>query len=117
MGISKFNKAELLFKDNERFDDFKTLEELFTEYGKEKEYIVKGVYSYESSYGKGCFIKSDWVNISLPSHLLETITNIRDDKESIDQINECKVFITIYSYTLPDKYPNKVFYSINFIEK
>ena len=29
MGISKFNKAELLFKDNERFDDFKTLEELW----------------------------------------------------------------------------------------
>ena len=38
MGISQFNKAELLFKDNERFNDFKTLEELFTENGKDKEY-------------------------------------------------------------------------------
>ena len=117
MGISKFNKAELLFKDNERFDEFKTLEELFTEYGKEKEYIVKGVYSYKSAYGEGGFIKSDGVNISLPSHLLETINNIRADKESIDEINDGKVFITIYSYTLPDKYPDKVFYSINFKEK
>lgn len=117
MAISKFNKAELLFKDNERFNDFKTLEELFTEHGKEQEYIVKGVYSYESSYGKGCFIKSDGFNISLPSHLLDTISSIREDKESVDQINTDKVFITIYSYTLPDKYPNKVFYSINFIEK
>lgn len=114
MGISKFNKAELLFKDNERFNDFKTLEELFTEYGKEKEYIVKGVYSYKSAYGEGCFIKSDRFNISLPSHLLETIKNIREDYESIEEINEDKVFITIYTYTLPDKYPNKVFYSINF---
>ena len=117
MGISKFNKAELLFKDNERFDNFKTLEELFTENGKEREYIVTGVYSYESSYGRGCFIRSDSFNISLPSHLVETINNIRADKESVDQINEGKVFITIYSYTLPDKYPNKVFYSINFKEE
>ena len=116
MGITKFNKAELLFKDNERFDDFKTLEELFKEYGKEEKYLVKGVYSYESSYGKGCFIKSDGFNISLPTHLLETIENIREDHESIDEINDGKVFITIYSYTLPDKYPNKVFYSINFTE-
>ena len=117
MGISKFNKAELLFKDNERFDDFKTLEDLFTENGKEQKYIVNGVYSYNSSYGAGCFIKSDGFNISLPSHLLETINNIRADKESVDQINDGKVFITIYSYTLPDKYPNRVFYSVNFIEK
>ena len=117
MGISQFNKAELLFKDNERFNEFQTLEELFDGNGQEQEYIVNGVYSYESSYGKGCFIKSDGFNISLPSHLLETINNIRADKESIDQINEGKVFITIYSYTLPDKYPNKVFYSINFIDK
>ena len=117
MGISKFNKTELLFKDNERFNDFKTLEELFIENGKEQEYIVNGVYIYESSYGSGCFIKSDGFNISLPTHLLETIKDIRTDKESIDEINDGKVFITIYSYTLPDKYPNKVFYSINFIEK
>ena len=117
MGITKFNKSELVFKDNERFNDFKTLEELFTEHGKDTEYIVKGLYSYESSYGQGCFIKSDGFNISLPTHLLDTINEVRTDNESIDQINDGKVFITIYSYTLPDKYPNKVFYSINFNEK
>ena len=116
MGISQFNKAELLFKDNERFNEFKTLEELFTEYGMEQEFIVNGVYSYKSSYGTGCFIKSDGFNISLPNHLIETINNIRADQESIEEINDGKVFITIYSYTLPDKYPNKVFYSINFTE-
>ena len=116
MGITKFNKSELLFKDNERLDIFKTLEELFNENGKDEKYLVKGVYSYESSYGKGCFIKSDSFNISLPSHLVETIKSIREDKESIDEINENKVYVEIYSYTLPDKYPNKVFYSVNFTE-
>ena len=117
MGINKFNKGELLFKDTDRFEEFKTLEELFKENGHDAEYLVKGVYSYKSSYGEGCFIKSDGFNISLPSHLVDTIKSIREDTESVDSINDGKVYITIYSYTLPEKYPNKVFYSINFLEK
>ena len=116
MSITKFNKGTVLFTDNERLEDFKTLEELFNENGKEHEYPVKGVYSYKSSYGEGCFIKSEGFNITLPNHLLETIKIIREDKESVDAINEGKISITIYSYTLPDKYPDKVFYSINFEE-
>lgn len=117
MGITKFNKAEMIFKDTERFDEFKTLEELFNENGPDQEYLVKGVYVYKSTYGEGCFIKSYSFNISLPSHLLKTIKEIREDEESVNAINEGKVLINIYSYTLPDKYPDKVFYSINFKEK
>lgn len=116
MSITKFNKGAVLFTDNERLEDFKTLEELFTENGKDKSYPVKGVYSYKSSYGEGCFIKSDGYNISLPNHMLETIKIIREDTESVDAINADKISVTIYSYTLPDKYPDKVFYSINFKE-
>ena len=116
MSITKFNKGAVLFTDNERLEDFKTLEELFTNHGKEQKYPVKGVYSFKSSYGEGCFIKSDGFNISLPNHMLETIKTIREDQESVDAINEGKISISIYSYTLPDKYPDKVFYSINFEE-
>ena len=116
MSITKFNKGTVLFTDTERLQDFKTLEELFIENGKEQEYPVKGVYNYKSTYGEGCFIKSDCFNISLPSHLVETIKIIREDTESIDAINDGKIFVTIYSYTLPDKYPDKVFYSVNFEE-
>ena len=116
MGITKFNKSELVFKDTEKLDTFKSLEELFNENGVDKKYLVKGVYNYESSYGKGCFIKSRDFNISLPTHLVDTIKSIREDKESVDEINEDKVYVEIYSYTLPDKFPNRVFYSINFTE-
>ena len=116
MSITKFNKGAILFTDNERLEDFKTLEELFNEYGKDREYPVKGVYTYNSSYGEGCFIKSDGFNITLPNHMLETIKIIREDKESVDAINAGKITITIYSYKLLDKYPDKVFYSINFEE-
>ena len=116
MSITKFNKSTVVFTDNERFEDFKTLEELFNENGKKELYPVKGVYSYKSSYGEGCFIKSEGFNISLPNHMLETIKIIREDAESVEAINAGKISVSIYSYTLPDKYPDKVFYSINFEE-
>lgn len=116
MNITKFNKAELLFNDNEHYKEFKTLEQLFKENGKDREYPVRGVYTYRSAYGDGCFIKSFDFNISLPSHMVETVLNIREDEESVKEINEGRVAVDIYSYTLPDKYPDKEFYGINFIE-
>lgn len=116
MNITKFNKSELLFNDNERFEEFKTLEELFNAYGSEKVFRVNGVYTYTGTFGKGCFIKSNGFNISLPSHMVETVKGIRNDLESTQEINYGKVGVNVYSFTLPDKYPNKTFYSINFVE-
>ena len=48
--------------------------------------------------------------------MVEIIEEIRNDLESIQEINDFKVGVNIYSYTLPDKYPDKTFYSINFVE-
>lgn len=117
MNITKFNKSELLFNDNERFERFMSLEQLFNANESTTVYPVKGVYSYVSTFGKGCFIKSNGYNITLPTHMVETIEAIRNDPESVQEINDGKVGITIYSYTLPDKYPNKTFYSVNFVER
>ena len=114
--MSKFNRSALLFTNNERFDDFKTLEDLFNADGSGNVYIVNGVYIYTGTYGKGCFIKSEGFNITLPSHMVKTVEELRDDPESVQEINDGKVGVNIYSYTLPDKYPNKTFYSINFVK-
>ena len=48
--------------------------------------------------------------------MVETVEGIRSDYGSIREINDGKVGVNIYSYTLPDKYPNKTFYSVNFVE-
>ena len=117
MGITQFNKGEVLFTNTERFDEFLSLEELYKRDGKGKKYIVLGVHDYTSSYGRGAFAKSDGFNISLPSHMVDTVKDIRNDEESVNQINSSKVFLEIYTYTLPEKYPDKTFYSINFILK
>ena len=115
MGITKFNKGDMLFTNSERYDEFKTLKELYEENGKEKRYLITGLYTYKSVYGEGCFAKSEGFNISLPFHMVKTVKEIREDEESIEQINNGEVFIEIYTYSLPDKYPNKKFYSVNFV--
>lgn len=114
MGILNFNVDINLFNDESRYDEFKSLKDLYSENGAEKEYSVKGVYTYSSKYGESCFIKSDGYNIQLPNHLTDTVKGIREDEESVEQINSGKVTVTIYSYVLPDKYPNKTFYSVTF---
>lgn len=115
MGITKFNRGDTLFTNNERYSEFKTLKELYEENGRERRYIVTGLYTYKSVYGEGCFAKSEGFNISLPSHMVETVEEIRRDVESVEQINNGEVFIEIYTYSLPDKYPDKEFYSVNFV--
>ena len=112
MGILNFNES--LFDDERRYEEFKSLKDLYFENGPEKEYKVRGVYTYSSKYGESCFIKSIGYNIQLPNHLTETIKQMRGDEEAIKQINSCDVVVIIYSYELPDKYPNKTFYSITF---
>lgn len=115
MGITKFNKSETLFTNTDKYEDFKTLEELYKSNGNTTKYIVQGVYTFKSVYGEGCFIKSDGYNITLPTHLTSTIKEIRNDSESIQQINNGMVYIELYTYTLPEKYPDTNFYSVNFI--
>lgn len=115
MGIEKFNKGTLQFTHTERFDDFYSLEELYKRDGEGTKYIVLGVYDYTGSYGRSAFAKSDGFNISLPSHMVDTVKDIREDIESVEQINNLLVYVEIYTYTMPDKYPNETFYSINFV--
>ena len=115
MGIKKFNKGETIFTNTQRYDEFITLKELYGRDGAGTRYIITGVYDYTSSYGRGAFAKSDGFNISLPSHMVDTVKDIRNDEESVEQINNSQVCVEIYTYTLPDKYPDETFYSINFI--
>ena len=115
MGLLNFNASVVsLFDDESRYDEFRSLKDLYSENGSEKEYEVRGVYTYSSKYGESCFIKSDGYNIQLPNHMTETVKQIREDWESVNQINSGNVVVIINSYELPDKYPNKTFYSTTF---
>lgn len=111
MGIKKYNKTTA-FTSNIEHNEFKKLEELYNE--GIKSFSVLGVYvTGDFGYGKGCFIKSDDYNVTLPQHQLKTVENILDDQEAIDEINAGIVVAKIYEYELP-RYKGRKFYNIEF---
>ena len=117
MSITKFNN------DNVRFDfepskdfEYKTLEELFKANGKNKVYLVKGVFiNTKSVFGDSAVAVGEEYYINLPSHLISTVREIREDTKIVDDINNDKVGFIIYNYQ--QKKYNKSCYSINWVER
>ena len=116
MSVTKFNKdvAKFVFKPSKDFQ-FKTLEELYKENGKEKVYTVKGMYiNTKGMYGANPVIVCDDYYVSLPKHLISTVKEIREDKQLVDDINNDRVGFEIYEYVQPNY--NRICYSINWLD-
>lgn len=105
--------------NNVRFDvdtngfDFKKLSELFDKYGKDKKYVVKGLFiNTKGHYGnnpvailKNCFA-------SLPSYMVDEVKDILSDDEDVSSIKDDKVGFTIYPY----ESHGKTCYTINWVD-
>lgn len=111
MGIKKYNKSTV-FTNKVEHTEFKKLEELYKE-GIETINVLGLYITGDFGYGKGCFINSDEYNITLPQHQLETVENILEDQEAIDEINAGIVVAKIYEYEL-QRYKDRKFYNIEF---
>lgn len=101
MSIVDFNKA-VMFENATRNDEFFSLKDLFERDGEGKKYKVNGVFTFNGHFGESSFISSEGYNIQLPTHLLETAKAIKKDPESVKEINEGRVYITIYPYKMND---------------
>lgn len=110
---SKFNKTRL-FNVNTEGMEYKSLEDMFEEYGDVVHTLravfigTKGLYGDQPIFVTG----SEMVNI--PPHQLETAVNIREDKEAVEAINNGKVGFTVTKY-LNNKY-SKVCYDVVFVD-
>ena len=116
MSITKFNNGNVRF-DFEPSKDFeyKKLEELFKANGKDKVYLVKGVFiNTKSRYGDSAVAVGEEYYINLPQHLVSTVREIIEDNKIVDDINNDKVGFTIYSYQ-QEKY-DITCYSINWVD-
>ena len=116
MSITKFNKKAVKF-DFEPGKDFeyKSLKTLYSEYGKGVIYKVNALYINTSGmYGEQPLIVTDKEYVNLPTHLLETVKEIRDDEDMVNDINNGKVGFEIYEYDSNKN--NRKGYSINWVE-
>lgn len=65
----------------------------------EKVYKVRGLWiSHKGKYGDHPVIASDEFFIDIPKHLTNDVKKILEDPESVDQINNEVVGVTIYEY-------------------
>lgn len=116
MGITRFNKEIVKFEfEPSREFTFRTLEELYKENGKEEVYPVKGMFiNTKGRYGDNPVLVCSEYYVSLPSHLVDVVKEIRQDKQLVKDINDDKVGFKIYEYTHP-KY-NRKCYSITWLD-
>ena len=117
MGFEKFNRGigSRFNPINTEGYEFRKLEELYNEYGKEMEYPVRALYVNETKYGESAVAATDGFFISLPSHTVNDVREIIEDDELVQIINEGRVSISIYEY-YSHKY-NGTFYGIKWVEK
>ncbi len=116
MSITRFNNDNVRFDFEPKEDfEYRTLEDLYNENGKNKTYLVKGVFvNTKSRYGDSAVAVSEDCFINLPSHLVDTVREIREDVKLVEDINNDKIGFKIYEY-FQRKY-NKTCYSINWVE-
>lgn len=111
--LNKYNKSVKLF--NYEIGEnpiYKTLKELY-ESDKEKVYIVKALYiNTKSRFGESPVIATPEFLVNAPSHLVETVKQMRNDVETVDLINNDKAGFKIYQYEMN----GKTYYSVNWIE-
>lgn len=116
MSITKFNKKAVSFnfKAGEDFI-YKSLKDLYLENGKDKIYKVNALYINTSGiYGEQPLAITDDEFVNLPTHLLGTVEEIREDENLVNDINNGKVGFEIYEYN--SKRYNRKAYSINWLE-
>ena len=103
MSITRFNNENVRF-DFEPSKDFeyKTLEELFKTNGKDKVYLVKGVFiNTKSRFGDSAVAVCEEYYVNLPSHLVSTVREIREDNKLVDDTlcRNCQFLFFVFIYS------------------
>lgn len=110
---TKFNKGHKFTFRTSGDVTYKKLSEIYE--NDEKTYKVYALYQHISKFGLNSVVAiSENVLVDLPKHLNENITEILNDNEAIEAINNGLVGFTIYRYT--NKKYNKTGYSIRWVD-
>ncbi len=115
MGFSKFNRGYKFNPIDTEGYEYKKLEELYKEYGKDITYPIRALYINNGKYGESAVAVTDGFFINLPNHVVADVKEIIADDELVQMINDGIVSISIYEY-YSHRY-NGTFYGIKWIEE
>lgn len=113
--ITDLNKNAITFNFKpERKFEYRTLAELYNTNGEDKVYQVNALYLNDSLYGIQGLVVTNDEYVNLPSHLNDTVREIRGSDSLVEDINNGLVGFKIYEYK--NKKYNKLAYSVEWVE-
>ena len=112
---SKYSKASPTFNVRLNHPVYTSLADLFSEYGSGHVFAISGVYiNTKGKYGpQGMIAINDSLMVNLPSHLTETIEEMRKDEEAVEAINNGQAGFKIYLYQTKN---GRTGYSVNWVD-
>lgn len=111
--LGQYNKGTNYEYDSEVERQYISLSDLFEGNGDKATYPVEALFiNTKSKFGNAPVIVSGGYLVNAPSHLTETVTEMRGNSELTDLINAGKVGFTVYEYT--NQYGKR--YSLNWCE-
>ena len=100
MSITKFNHGARFNFDGTEENKFISVADLMKENGADTVYKLKGFYiNKKGKYGDAPVAVIAGFNVNLPKHLLDTVKEMIDDAEIVQQINEGKAGFRGDTYT------------------
>lgn len=111
------------FNSNRRFtfeatDDmpYMSLQDLFLKNGPDTVYPLRALYiNSKSKYGAAPVAITDEAFVNLPKHLLSAVETMINDRDVVQYINDGNAGFIITQY-VPRNYPDKVAYSVEWID-
>lgn len=93
--------------------EFITLKELYEDHGKDNGYVIMAFFiNTKGKYGDNPVIATPEHLVNIPTHMTETMEEMRKEVEVVQAINKAELGFTIYEYS--NSYGKN--YSIQFID-
>lgn len=111
------------YNNNRRFtfeatDDmpFMSLAELYLKHGADMIYPLRALYiNTKSKFGPAPVAITDFAFVNLPKHMLATVEDMINDRETVQYINDGNAGFSIEQYT-PRNYPDRIAYSVTWVD-
>lgn len=114
--MNRFNSGRKFTFEATSDMPFKSLEELYAKNGPDTIYPLRALYiNTRSKYGDAPVAITDEAFVNLPKHLLDTVSEMINDREVVRYINDGYAGFKVVTY-VPRNYPDKIAYSVEWID-
>jgi hypothetical protein len=116
MGIAnKYNKGSKFNFTIPQDMEYKSLHDLFNDYGKDKVFTVRAIFiNKKSKFGESPIIATDMFLVNCPKHMVDSVKEMLIDDDVITAVNNGELGFTVYPYNT--KNTSDVCYGLTWVD-